>query len=671
MRETENKLHNKIENEAIHEVKETDLQSELKKTSEEVDKSMSEFFEKDPDKDTLIQWKNSFEIKIKELREHIVRETNNNLNEVLQQRNLKKKIDDQRKHHENTLLEKSKELALKLKNKANDKETLKKEFDLFWEQSVKKVIRDTPVVKDIDIMRDVREILSGIYESAPVGHWRKNRDIFSVQSYSDYIQLKNSSGISNVYRSAKVKLGYALSKEDEAQIRSFVTDVDQQTDRMIQSFNISKMGYNISCIQQLTDYIKARVIDHQEGRVKYVFKNELFLDLVLSICKKANKMITDQNSLFREANDPVIYVEKKRKEYYSIFQKYCCGATSAAIFGEIICQKLKEPIEQSVYKKTARDLTDDMRSNCESMNGNRSKLEKHILKTLAEEEDFNKYMNYIQYPSDHFKSFIRDEVSRYITEKFSNSVLPKMKENIKLLQQIMRAAQSTEQHQVNSGDAGLWLKRFTQQLSHELIFSEKDLSGVRHDDVDDFNLLEDVITQELPAIISDISSRFNRAFDEKLDLKFRPDKLLNDHFCQCCWVQCPFCGAICISTIESHPGDHSVPFHRVDGLKGWHDSNTLDLCANICTSLVTSDQTFNASEYIKFIPYKIYRSAGSVYAKWSITPDPYELPYWKWVVCRFQKDLEDYYEKKFDREIPNEWKKLTKQDAIQSLDKYL
>ncbi len=213
MRETENKLHNKIENEAIHEVKETDLQSELKKTSEEVDKSMSEFFEKDPDKDTLIQWKNSFEIKIKELREHIVRETNNNLNEVLQQRNLKKKIDDQRKHHENTLLEKSKELALKLKNKANDKETLKKEFDLFWEQSVKKVIRDTPVVKDIDIMRDVREILSGIYESAPVGHWRKNRDIFSVQSYSDYIQLKNSSGISNVYRSAKVKLGYALSKE--------------------------------------------------------------------------------------------------------------------------------------------------------------------------------------------------------------------------------------------------------------------------------------------------------------------------------------------------------------------------------------------------------------------------------------------------------------------------
>ncbi len=41
--ETENKLSNKIENEAIHEVDETNLQRELKQMSKEVEKSMSEF----------------------------------------------------------------------------------------------------------------------------------------------------------------------------------------------------------------------------------------------------------------------------------------------------------------------------------------------------------------------------------------------------------------------------------------------------------------------------------------------------------------------------------------------------------------------------------------------------------------------------------------------------
>ncbi|XP_048039672.1 interferon-induced very large GTPase 1-like [Megalobrama amblycephala] len=670
MMETENKLHNKIENEVIHEVEETDRHRELKKTSEEVEKSMSEFFEKNIDKYILIQWKTSFEIKIRELQENIVRETNRRLNEVLHQRELKKKIDAQRKHHENTLYEKSKELALKLRDKTNDEETLKKEFDLFWKQSVKKIIRDAPEIRDIDVMRDVREILSDVYESVSVDHWRESRDIFTVPSYSYYVKVKKSSGFINVYRSAIEMYGLFLSKDDEAQIRSLVTDVAQQTDRMIQSFNISKMGYNISYIHQLTDYIKRRVTEHEEEQVKYVFRNEFFMDLVISICKRSNKMITDQHRLFREVNDPVIHVEKKREEYYSIFQKYCHGATSAAVFGEIICQKLKEPIEQSVYKKTARDLTDEMRSNCESLNGNRSNLEKHILKTLAE-EDFDKYMNYIRNPRDHFKSFIRDEVSRYISDKFSVSVLPKMKENIELLQQkFMKAAHvSTEHVQENRG---LWLKSFTQQISDELIFSEKDLSGVKHDDVDDFSLLEDVMRRELHAIMSEISRRFNtETFDEVLDLRFRADELLIDFFCQCCWVQCPFCEVICTNTIENHDGDHCVPFHRVTGINGIYYSLTQNLCTDICTNLVASDQRFNTSD--GSFKYNEYRRAGGVYADWSITPDFSELLYWKWFVCRFQKHLEKYYNKTFegDGEIPVEWRKYSKQEAIESLDRYM
>ncbi|KAL1277382.1 hypothetical protein QQF64_024055, partial [Cirrhinus molitorella] len=675
MMETENKLYNKIENEAIHEVEETDLQRELKKASEEVKQLMSEFFEKDRDKDILIQWKASFEIKINELQENIVRETKRKLNEILQQQQMKKKIEAQRTHHENTLYEKSKELALKLQVKTNDKKTLKKEFDLFWEKCVKYIIRDSPPIRDIDIMRDVKQLLSDIYESAPVDHWTESMDIFTVSSYAYYVKLKKSSGITrharNALNSVKEIFGYILSQEDEAQIRSFVTDVAQNTDRMIKSFNISKMGYNKSYIQQLTDYTKARLTEHEEGRVKYIFKNEFFIDLVLSIFDRANKMITDQQRLFKDANDPEIYVKKKREEYYSIFQKYCCGATSAAIFGEIICQKLKDPIEQSVYKTTARDLADEMRTNCPSMNGNRSNMEKHILKTLAEEEDFHKYMNYIHKPRDHFKSLIRDEVSQYIIQKFNVSVLPKMKENINLLQKkIMKAAhESTEHVQVNSGDISLWLKSFTQQLSDELIFSENDLSGVKHDDVDDFNLLEDVIRQQLTDIMSDISSRFNtKAFPVKLDYKFRPDELLIDHFCQCCWVQCPFCKAICTNTIENHDGDHSVSFHRVNGINGINYWHTTYLSVQICTSAVAnSDLKLVLYSDSTIIPWREYRRAGGVCADWSITPDLSELPYWKWFVCRFQKDLEEYYSKTFEGcgKIPDEWNKFSKQDAIE------
>ncbi|KAA0706244.1 GTPase 1 Interferon-induced very large [Triplophysa tibetana] len=547
MLEIENKLHNQIVNEAIHEVNERYLQKELKQKSDEENKSMSELFEKDADKYILIQWKTSFAIKIKELQENIVRETKRKLNEILQQRDLKRKIDAQRTHYENNLLEKSKELALKHKEKANDERILKKEFDVFWEECVKKITTDYPPIKDIDILKDVRELLSDIHESVHADTWKDIRNIFTVSNFSDYVQFKKS------------------------------------------------------------NYIKARITEYEERQVKYVFKSEFFIDFVFSIFKRANNTFTDQHRMFREANDPDLYLKKKKDEYYSVFQKYCQGATSAAIFGEIICQKLKEPIEQIVYRQTARDLADEMRSNCPTLNGNRSNLEKHILKRLAEEEKFTKYMNYIHDPRDHFKSFIRDEVSQYVS---GHSIKPKMNQDIELLQKkIMTAAHESTQHvQENRGNVDVWLKFFTLKLSDVLMFSVKDFSGVKHDDVDDFNLLEDVISKELDRVLSDIRKEFSRdSFDVKLDVNNRPDKILIDHLCQCCWVQSPFCNAICTNTIENHDEDHSVPFHRVRAVKGTHYRGTKHFSLRLCTTAVASSHlSFHPDESDRSVLYREY-----------------------------------------------------------------
>ncbi|KAA0705329.1 Interferon-induced very large GTPase 1 [Triplophysa tibetana] len=679
MLEIENKLQNQIENESIHEISEEDLKSELKIKREEVKKSMSEFFDKDTDNVILIQWKESFEIKVKEIQGNIVRKTNTQLNEILQQKDLKRKIDAQKTHHENTLLEKSKELALKHKDKTNDEETLKREFHLFWEVCVKKIKKETPPIKDIDVLRDVKKILSGIYGSVPKDTWEGVRDFLYLANYSDYVQIKKSCGIAgpakNAIKTVKHKFGLTLSEGDEMQIENLITGISEQTEKMVMSFNVANTGYNISYIYQLTDYVTKRITEYEEGPVEYLFKNEFFLHLVFSLCEKANKRFTDQHRMFREANDPVCYLEEKREEYYGIFQKFCQGATSAAIFGEIICQKLKEPIQQSAYKQTARDLADEMRSNCPSLNGNRSNLEKHILKRLAEQEKFYDFVKYIKNPRNHFKSFIRKEVDAYIRNCFSISVQPKMKQNIELLQKkIMTAAHGSTEHVQENGDVDMWLEFFTQKLSDVLIFSVKDFSGVKRDDVDDFKLLEDVIIKDLLSLMSDINREFSTdLFNIKLALSNRPDEILIDHFCQCCWVQCPFCAAICTNTIENHDGDHSVPFHRINGINAWFYDGTRNLSIDICTSSVASNEYFftnDGDDSDEEVAWREYRTAGPSYANWNITPDLSELPYWKWFVCRFQKKLEKHYRKTFkgSGRIPNAWRHITKQEAIESLD---
>ncbi|KAA0706570.1 Interferon-induced very large GTPase 1 [Triplophysa tibetana] len=677
MLEIENKLQNRIQNEAVQKVKVSDLRGELQAKSAEVKKEMSEFFEKDRDAGILNQWRTSFEIKIQELQENIERETNKKLNQVLQQRDMKKKIDAQRTQHENSLFEKSKELALKLKDKANDENIMKKEFECFWKDQVDGIIQHTPSVKNTHVLKDVTEHLRNNYESLQVDMKIGGEliDMFSLPSYSDYVQLKKSGGITgpikNALKKGKEMLGCALSSEDEVQIRTLIIEVAEQTQKMIQSFNIAKMGYNISYIQQLIDHIKTTLTDHEKTpTVKYEFKRVFFSDLVQSICQKANKTITDQHIMFIKAHDPVLYSERKKEEYYSTFQKYCQGSTSAAITGEFICNKLKETLEQNIYKNTARDLSDEMKTNCESLNGNRSKLEKHILTDLARTEDFTAYMTYIYNPREIFKSFIRGEVSQYITERFHDSVQPKMKNNItQLKKKIINATHVSTRHvQEINGDVHSWFDRFTHLLSDVLVFSVSDLSGVNIDDVD-ITVLKDVMTKKISSIMSDISSRFTtETFPVKLDYPDRPDEILIGHFCHCCWVQCPFCAAICTNTIENHEGDHSVPFHHNIGLNGWYYRGTRNLSINICTSAVASDRSFYPDDSDDTCLWKEYRKGGPKYAQWSITPDLSELPYWKWFVCRFQKNLEKFFEKTFDRggKIPNEWKKYTKEEAIET-----
>ncbi|XP_008303436.1 interferon-induced very large GTPase 1-like [Stegastes partitus] len=151
-----------------------------------------------------------------------------------------------------------------------------------------------------------------------------------------------------------------------------------------------------------------------------------------------------------------------------------------------------------------------------------------------------------------------------------------------------------------------------------------------------------------------------------------PDEILIDQLCKCCWVKCPFCSAVCTNTIEDHsPDDHSVPFHRPSGINGWHSKGTVEMSINFCTTNVASNGSFYPHyDSETTFPYKQYRLAGPEYANWRITPDDSKLAYWKWFVCRFQKQLEDYYKKEFQGRgaIPSEWHSITKDQAIQSLD---
>ncbi|KAF6720055.1 Interferon-induced very large GTPase 1 [Oryzias melastigma] len=347
------------------------------------------------------------------------------------------------------------------------------------------------------------------------------------------------------------------------------------------------------------------------------------------------------------------------------------GSSSAVVFGEMICQKLKVSAVEAVCNQTAVDLAGELRCNVPAFNGNRLNLEKHVLKDLAEKEDFNKFMTYIRDPREQVEEFIRKKVKKYMFEENKNKAPQILQKNSDDIQRFIRQTlfEATEKIKTEKGDINMWVKEFSISLRCKLKLTMNTISCQNFRDINNLDFLRVEIEKGLQIISKEMKSL---SLTEVMNNRQKPDEILIDQLCNCCWERCPFCAAVCINTIKDHsPDKHSVPFHRPSGVNGWHKRASMELNNDFCTTSVASDKIFYPSpESEKSIPYKLYQTAGGKYASWSIIADGSMLPYWKWFVCRFQKEIEDYYKEKCKGwgEILPEWRKYTKEEALRSLD---
>ncbi|XP_050960413.1 LOW QUALITY PROTEIN: interferon-induced very large GTPase 1-like [Labeo rohita] len=705
---TENKFFNRIANGNIT-VQENDLLDNMKNTKEQVEKSIMSYFEEDKDKEILCQWRGIFQTRIKDLHDDLVKGTKRKLDEAIEQKKAREKVDKKRTEYEKKLFSRSKELALSLRNKGTDDHMLKKEFETMWSKWVTEMTKDTPPLQDLNFWADVTRILSENHEVTLVNE-HLNKDNYKViksrPNYCDYIKAKkhlerfdysasveeaaesskNSksgmfswfsqrfmSGIEYIRGTPKPRENIILNAEFIDSVKDLTNKIIYDTEMIIKKSPVGTQGYNDSFVQEITDCVKKAVQKHQSVSQKYTLKREFTIDLSLHVCEIARQTFTELHKEFREANDPRLYLDKQKTQYWNIFKEYYKGATTTTVLSEFICSKLEPSILQAVYNETAIGLAAQMRSDIQALRENRPNLEKHILRSLAEKEDFDQYMKYINNPREHFKQFIKNEVDRYCTKQ-NKQILNIFKGNMKQKGQVVSNAVKAATVEVKSqnGDGSMWYRCFTKTLRDELQLTGN--SCVDLSEIKDMDFLDNLLSDSLEERMTNLQNDFKKFYDIKMEkCRKRPDEILIEHFCQCCWVQCPFCKAICTNTMEGHPGDHSVPFHRNIGLNGWFYRGTTNLSINICTTAVGSDKYFYPNSSDNTVPWKEYRKGGPKYNNWSITPDNSELPYWKWFVCRFQKDLETYHSKTFQGygEIPDEWRQYTKQDALKSLDKYM
>ncbi|XP_032976071.1 interferon-induced very large GTPase 1-like [Rhinolophus ferrumequinum] len=656
----QNQLMNQIQNGKVQTLRTSTIEAPVAEKYEAIKQELEKYFNEDPESEILIQWKANFENKLMILKEALTLDSQRKIEGLINYKKGQERLDNEKSHYEKELLEKSRKLASTVKDKELSDEELHEKFNQLWEKWVYAVSSALPPVTEPDIDVDSEGILLEYFkkERDRVNILKKN---FGKTFHIDYDEHVKMNKKFYVYR-------MSLNVHDKESIERTTELIISRSIETIKNIQRQQHDYNPSYFHEILRIIEEEV-KSAPTEERYTFTSKYKIDLSLCLFRRAAENFKEMHRAFKRANDPVNHLESKKDDFFMSFKISCQGATSIKTFVDFLWHKLTPAVSTAIWGKMAPLIAGDMRANCSAFNGNRVNLEKHILISLAEKENFDDYWEYLHKPESFFRNYIQNHIKRYCSDQRSETMKTFLKISLDDIKNVILLAihESTAIAKDKSSTVSGWLDLFCDHLGSNLIFPRNELKSIEHQEIKDIEFLKETMTEALdPAMKTVEQNRLSMSVEEMIP---EIQKMLYEHLCGC-WKQCPFCRAICTNTIPPHDGDHSVPFHRPQAVNGIQWYKTDNFVIDTCTSLVASDCLLVLSDDHK-IPYKNYRQGGEKYAKWSITPDSSTQPYWKWFVCHFRQNLEEKYKGKFTGkgEIPGPWHNIKKQDVIDDLKK--
>uniref|UniRef100_A0A8C4X3K7 Interferon-induced very large GTPase 1-like n=1 Tax=Erpetoichthys calabaricus TaxID=27687 RepID=A0A8C4X3K7_ERPCA len=686
--ELNNKLVNEIENNSKTK---TEISKEVNQTYNRVKEDIEKYFKHERNLEILVQWKANIEIKYEQLRDQLIEELNRKCQILIQAKQSRKRVDENSARREQNLMKQSKDLAEKLRTKNPSETVMQEEFEKLWEEWEKDTARDFTPPPEIDIAGDIEAILLSHFKRHPdVCDKVQNRKAMeetldTPSSYNPlelaiqfgvYIKQKWNEFNARKPKQTKTKMSKGLILEDYKQTESITNKITEAVMNYIHEKEKEKVDYSPNHVHGVLSIISNDLEASSSQIPTFQYKEEYRFDLSLHLCEVAKIRFKQMHQAFRAANDPLLYLKSMKDTYYKMFKTLCRGASSVTIFVDFLSSKLEAALHQAVVDQVCIDIANEMRQNCPQLKESKINLEYHLLKDMAEKEDFSRFWEYIKAPKYFFKNYIKTCVYNYCRDnKLIKPLSEKRLEELKsiVLTAISKATTTALKSLTNNKNPqksklSKWLDVFCEELEKCLKLPRNTLTHMEDEEISDMDLLQESLTKALATSVENISKKFaSAALVDLRNAKQQPEDSLFT-LLSGCWEQCPFCGAICTNSIEGHSGDHSVPFHRPEGVYGWLWYKTDHFVIDICTSSVASDCYIVLSDTHR-VPYKLYRKAGPKYERWRILPDDSELKYWKWFVCRFQKELEDKYQRKFEGrgKIPYQWKQIKKTEIFDEL----
>lgn len=321
---------NQIRKEEIKSIDVRSIRQKMDEVYNKVQDDVNVFFTEAKEKYILVQWQVSTGKRIATLKDELIREMEKKANELISLKEKNRKIDGMKAKYEDEIYAKSKELALSLEGKNLNNEDLKAEFTTMWDRWIIAVAEDIPPPDPPKIHIDLDEILGE--------HFRKEVNITNTIRKSS--KWKNLTDEFSIFVSGKIKYMVwreNLSDDTKTTINYSVNVLEKRIDDYIDKKEQEKMDYQSSYFHEILEIIREEVKITLDKKFKFLTDYILYVSLFL--CRKAADRFEKLSDAYRKANNPVVYLESKRAEFYRSFKVSCEGKLEVASLADIICNK--------------------------------------------------------------------------------------------------------------------------------------------------------------------------------------------------------------------------------------------------------------------------------------------------------------------------------------------
>ncbi|XP_062994196.1 interferon-induced very large GTPase 1-like [Elgaria multicarinata webbii] len=460
-----------------------------------------------------------------------------------------------------------------------------------------------------------------------------------------------------------VKQHFSAGKEHLLKAKELVKSVMNKCSLYIQEKLSSKADYDEMFCGELLCAINEKL---QESDVQKLHTtSSLEVDLKLHVLGEAAHEFQKMHENFIKENNPRGHLEKLKTQYFSAFRVLYLEKDALQNRAKDFCDQCLQPaLVDYINKRLGIEIVDDILNSSQSIEyASRTFFQYTLLNEMLEGKNFGKYVEYINDYEDFVKSWIPKRVLDHYSK---NKDLKNLEAQIlsAILMKIREALKNLQNKKLET--ISEFLEHFCGEMQKELVIPKASLVGVHFKHGSDTGQFSDCVEKSLPDLQRQILSTFEALnITSKLSkLAVKPqDEIFKRVFG--CGKQCPFCKVPCEAGVGAHE-EHFAAVHRPQGLGKYRSIATHELWYNICSTDVASNAEFQISETgWKSHPYKDYRV---YYPDWCIQPDPSinASDYWKFIFKEFNHDLAREYDAK-PADLPEEWKKITKEQALQAL----